>query len=383
MASPDRPRTVAELFQRAQAALDAPVWDYLTGGAESETSLCRNRLALDGHAFVPRVLRDVSRIDAGADFLGAPIALPAFLAPVGSLRLFDPAAATACARAAAAARVPMVMSIMAQPTLEEVRAGAPDAILVLQLYMRGGRDWLAATVARAEAARCAALCLTVDAAVYGRRERDLINRYSSAAAVDRANLGDRKDEQIAAEQAQLSWDTIAWLKARTRLPLIVKGVLSAEDARLCVEHGVDVVYASNHGGRQLDHAVAALDQLGEIAAAIAGRARLFVDGGVLRGTDIAKARALGADLVGLGKAQGAALAAGGEAGVVRLIEILGEELRTALALLGCTGLGQLGPHLLRQVTPVGPPTALSTLRLAPAPAWPTPCTPEESRKTPA
>ncbi|MFG1360083.1 alpha-hydroxy acid oxidase [Xanthobacter pseudotagetidis] len=367
MAMLDRPRTVAELFQRAHAALDAPVWDYLTGGAESETSLCRNRRALDSLAFVPRVLRDVSRIDLGADFLGTPIALPLFLAPVGSLRLFDPQAAAACARAAEAAGVPMFMSIMAQPTLEEVRASAPGAILVLQLYMRGGRDWLDETVARAEAAGCAALCLTVDAAVYGRRERDLVNRYSSAQAVDRANLGDRKDVQIAEEQAQLSFDTIAWLKSRTRLPLIVKGVLDAEDARLCAEHGVDVVYASNHGGRQLDHAVAALDQLGDICDAVAGRARVFVDGGFLRGTDIAKARALGADLVGLGKAQGAALAAGGEAGVARLIALLGEELRTTLALLGCPSLGSLGPHLLRKAAPVGPSTALSTLRL-PAPA---------------
>jgi isopentenyl diphosphate isomerase/L-lactate dehydrogenase-like FMN-dependent dehydrogenase len=367
MATLDSPHTVAELFQRASAMLDAPVWDYLIGGAESETSLCRNRLALDSLAFVPRVLRDVSQIDLGADFLGTPVALPAFLAPVGSLRLFDPEAAVACARAAAAARIPMFMSIMAQPTLEQVRASAPDAILVLQLYMRGGRAWLEETVARAEAAGCAALCLTVDAAVYGRRERDLVNRYSSAKAVDRANLGDRKDQQIAVEQALLTWDTVAWLKARTRLPLIVKGVLDAEDARLCVAHGVDAVYASNHGGRQLDHAVAALDQLGEIAEAVAGRARLFVDGGILRGTDIAKARALGADLAGLGKAQGAALAAGGEAGVAHLIEILGAELHTALALLGCASLASLGPHLLRKAAPVGPCTALSTLR-PPAPA---------------
>lgn len=363
MTPPEAHRTVAELFESASRALDPAVWDYLTGGAESETALCRNRLALDSYEFLPRVLRDVSRLDLTRDFLGRRVALPFFLAPVGSLRLFDKSAAAASAIAAGSAGIPMFMSIMAEPSLGEVMAKAPRVDMVLQLYMRGGHEWLDRMVAQAEEAGCAGLCLTVDAAVYGRRERDLRNRFSSAAAVDRANLDDRKDIQIVAEQASLTWDTIGWLRRRTALPLVVKGVMTEADAILCAEHGVDAVYVSNHGGRQLDHAAAALDQLGAVVAALRGRCRVFVDGGFLRGTDILKALALGADFVGLGKAQGAALAAGGSAGVLRLIELLREEIATALALLGCSSLSQLGPGLLRRCAPAQAPTALSTLRL--------------------
>lgn len=363
MTTPDAHRTVVELFESAIRVLDPVVWDYLIGGSESETAICRNRLALDSYEFLPRILRDVSQLDLTRNFVGRSASLPFFLAPIGSLSLFDRNAAAASAMAASSAGIPMFMSIMAEPSLDVVMAKAPQVALVLQLYMRGGKDWLDQTVARAEEAGCAGLCLTVDAAVYGRRERDLRNRFSSAAAVDRANLADRKDVQIVPEQAALSWDTIAWLRRRTALPLVVKGVMTEADAILCAEHGVDAVYVSNHGGRQLDHAAAALDQLSAIVPALRGRCRVFVDGGFLRGTDILKALALGADFVGLGKAQGAALAAGGSAGVLRLIELLREEIATALALLGCSSLSQLGPGHLRRCAPAQAPMALSTLRL--------------------
>lgn len=309
------------------------------------------------------MLRDVSMRDLSRDLFGSRCALPVFLAPVGSLRLFDRGAASASAMAAEQVGVPVFMSIMAEPSLEQVRKDAPGASLILQIYMRGGTDWLEGVVDRAEAAGCSALCVTVDSAVYGRRERDLRNRYSSSKAVDRANLGDRKHVQIAPEQAALSWETIAWLRRRTTLPLIVKGVLDAQDAILCAEHGVDVVYVSNHGGRQLDHCVAALDQLPGIVAALSKRCRVFVDGGFLRGSDVAKALALGADFVGLGKAQGAALAAGGSPMLRHMLGILGEELSTTLALLGCSTLSQLGPGHLRKSVPAQAPTTLSTLRL--------------------
>ncbi|MDB5511412.1 MAG: glycolate oxidase [Enterovirga sp.] len=367
-------RTAAELFAGGRHRLAPAVWDYLAGGAESEAALLRNRSALDALAFVPRVLRDVSRADPAAQFLGRAIDLPVFLAPIGSLRLFDEAAALASAAAAADAKVPFFMSIMAQPTLEEVAAAVPGCALVLQIYMRGDRAWLGETVARAEAAGCAALCLTVDAPVYGRRERDLENRFSSAAAVDRVNFGDRPSVQITPEQASLTWDTIAWLRGRTRLPLIIKGILDPADARLCAEHGVDVVYLSNHGGRQLDHADCALNQIAAAAEAVAGRCRIYVDGGFVRGTDILKARALGADLVGLGKAQGAALAAGGRAGLVRLLAILRDEVLTTLALLGCASLAELTASCLRSVAPVAAPHPFG---LRPSHPWERPHAPTD------
>jgi glycolate oxidase len=355
MGALDQELTMTGLFRLAKRRLEPDVADYLFGGAESEATIARNRLALDSREFLPRVLRDVSRLFTKRSFFGRDMALPVHLAPIGSLSLFDKDAALASAIAAAEANVPMFVSIMAQPSLENLVRQSPATTLVLQLYMRGDRNWLDDTVLRAEKAGCAALCMTVDSAVYGRRERDLINGFSSAAAVDRVNFTDRHDVQITHEQAALSWDTIAWLRRRTDLPLILKGVMTVEDALLCVEHGIDAIYVSNHGGRQLDHTAAALDQLEGIAAAVRGACRLFVDGGFMRGTDVLKALALGADFVGFGKLQGVALAAGGADGVSRMLTIMGNEIRTSLALLGCPDIDDLGPSYLRRAAPVSVP----------------------------
>ncbi|QRG09084.1 alpha-hydroxy-acid oxidizing protein [Xanthobacter dioxanivorans] len=349
-----------EIVTRARARLAPAVWDYLTGGAESERALCGNRLALDSLAFLPRVLRDVAERSTATSLFGRSMALPAFLAPIGSLSLFDKEGALASAAAARAAGVPCFISIMSQPALEEVARAEPDAVLILQIYVRGDRDWLRQVVGRAEAAGCAAICLTVDSAVYGRRERDLRNRFSSAAAVDRVNFDDRKSVQITTEQAALSWDDVAFLRSLTRLPLILKGILHPEDARLAAEHGADAVYLSNHGGRQLDHCVPALDQIEAARAAIGADKPVLVDGGFLRGTDIAKALALGATAAGLGKLQGLALAAGGRAGVETMLSLLKAELSNALALLGCRTVAQLDAALLRRTQPGLSSSVLST-----------------------
>lgn len=341
MSASQEARTLGELALLARRRLAPDVWDYLVGGAESETTQWRNRSALDGYAFRPRVLRDVSSIDARIQLFGRTHDLPMFLAPVGSLVLFDKSAALACARAAERAAVPLFMSIMAAPSIEEVASAAPDLTLILQLYIRGDRHWLDKMVARAEAAGCCGLCLTVDTPVYGRRERDLQNRFSSAAAADRVNLGDHRTEQITVEQAALTWKDVAYLRSRTKMPLIIKGIATPEDASLAVDHGVDAVYLSNHGGRQLDHAGAVLDQLGEIRTRTPATCAILVDGGFLRGTDVAKAIALGATAAGFGKLQGLALAAGGAQGVTRMLELLRDEYLTALALLGCASTSDL------------------------------------------
>ncbi|MGU3495451.1 alpha-hydroxy acid oxidase [Xanthobacteraceae bacterium A53D] len=348
-----------EIISRARSRLAPAVWDYLTGGAESESALRGNRQALDGLAFLPRVLRNVAERSTATTLFGRQIAQPAFLAPIGSLSLFDKDGALASAAAARAANVPCFVSIMSQPALEDVARAVPDAFLILQIYVRGDRDWLRQVVERAEAAGCAAICLTVDSAVYGRRERDLRNRFSSAAAVDRVNFDDRKSVQITTEQAALSWADVTFLRGLTRLPLILKGILHPGDARLAAEHGADAVYLSNHGGRQLDHCVPALDQIAAARDAIGADRPILVDGGFMRGTDLAKAVALGATAAGLGKLQGLALAAGGRAGVETMLSILQAELSNALALLGCRDVAGLDAALLRPTLPVSPPGVLS------------------------
>lgn len=348
-------RTMGEFAAEAHRTLSPAVWDYLIGGAETETTIVRNRAALDAREFRPRVLRDVSSVDLSIELFGRRASLPIFLAPIGSLALFDPEAALASGRAASCAGIPMFMSLMAQPTLETV-AREISAPLIFQLYVRGDETWLAQMVDRAEATDCAALCLTVDAPVYGRRERDLINRFSSAAAVDRPNFNEEGiPSQIAPQQAALTWKTVEWIRRRTRLPLVLKGIMMPEDAVLAVEHGVDAVYVSNHGGRQLDHAPGALDLLEEVVCTVRGQCVVLVDGGFVRGTDILKAIALGARAVGLGKLQGLALAAGGAETLTRAIGILHEELSVNMALLGCDKLSALGPGYVRKAPPLASP----------------------------
>lgn len=347
--------TLRELTAMARRTLPPPVWDYLLGGAETEMTISRNRAALDNREFRPRVLRDVSSIDLSTELFGRKAMLPVFLAPIGSLALFHADAGLASARAASAAQIPFFMSLMAQPTLERV-ASEITSPLVFQLYVRGDETWLAQMIARAEAANCAALCLTVDAPVYGRRERDLVNRFSSAAAVDRPNFSEQGvPSQIAPQQAALSWKSVQWIRRRTRLPLVIKGIMTAEDAVLALEHGADAVYVSNHGGRQIDHAPGSLDLLEEVMGALRGRCDVLVDGGFVCGSDVLKALSMGAKAVGLGKLQGLALAAGGAEGLARALSILREELTVNMALLGCDRLSTLGTNCVRRSSSPMPP----------------------------
>ncbi len=186
-----------------------------------------------------------------------------------------------------------------------------------------------------------AICITVDRAYYSRRERDINNRF-----LMRESGGDPR------YQASLCWDDLAWMRDCTGLPMILKGIASAEDARMAVEHGVECVYVSNHGGRQLDHAQASIEVLPEVVEAVDGRAEVLMDGGIMRGTDVIKALALGASAVGVGKLQGLALAAAGEAGVARMLEIMEFEIKTMLGLMGLNSIKQLNPSWLRAATPV-------------------------------
>jgi glycolate oxidase len=338
--------TLQEIVAAARRNLAPGPWGYLVGGAETETTVRRNRLALDSIAFRPRVLRDVSRIDSSAAFLGRPVRLPVMLAPIGGLEALVEGGAAAAARGAAQFGVPQMLSSVCQPGLEETAAAA-QSLKVFQLYVRGGDAWVDDHVRRARDNGYTAFCFTVDVAVYSRRERDLIGRFVKPWRAT-APAG-------SSYQSGLSWDQVKRYKDRHSLPLVIKGIATAEDAQIAVQHGVEVIYVSNHGGRQLDHGLGSAAVLPQIVAAVAGRAQIWVDGGFMRGTDVVKAIALGATTVGLGRLPCLGLAAAGVAGLVRTLEILEEEVRTCLGLLGVASYAGLTPQHLAAAPPVGEP----------------------------
>lgn len=334
--------TLQEMVMHARQNLSRFQWDTLCGGSDSETTLRRNRMALDSLALRQRVLVDVSKIDMTTTLLGEKLKLPVFIAPVGNfLQIADPAGAVAVARGAVAAGTTAFISTAAKPSIEEV-ARSVDHPLLFQLYVRSDRAWMRGFLDRAKAAGYRAICVTVDRAYYSRRERDIINGY-----LQRADSGDPR------HQASLTWDDCAWIKQHTKLPLILKGIATAEDAKRAVQIGADVVYVSNHGGRQLDHGLGTIETLPEIVAAVKGKAEVLWDGGVTRGTDVVKAIALGARAVGVGKLQGWALAAGGEQGIVRMFELLAQEIHTTLGLMGVKSLKELNPSWVRPAMHTG------------------------------
>jgi isopentenyl diphosphate isomerase/L-lactate dehydrogenase-like FMN-dependent dehydrogenase len=333
--------SLQEIVFAARRNLTQELWDHLSGGSDSETTLLRNRMGLDGLALRQRVLVDVRHIDISTTLLGQKLASPVFLAPVGGFVGFaHPEGARNVARAAVAHGTTAFISTGAKPGLEGAAAAVKEP-LIFQLYVRADRKWVEEILDRAKAVGYRALCVCVDRNYYGRRERDIISRASV-----REGFGDPS------YQMALNWKDVVWMKEHAKLPLILKGIATAEDARMAVEHGADVVYVSNHGGRQIDHGQGTIEVLPEVVAAVDGRAEVLFDGGVLRGTDVVKALCLGASAVGIGKLLGWGLAAGGEAGLKRVLELLDVEIKTALGLMGVTSIKQLNPSWVRPATPV-------------------------------
>ena len=357
---PQEFETLHEIVLRARQRLDQNSWDYILGGTETETTLRRNRMALDRLAFRPRVLRDVSRIDASAERFGRTLRLPLLLCPIGALESFNEEAGAAVVRAARAFGVAHMLSSVCEPGLEEVAATAPEALRIFQLSIRGDERFVDDHVERAIAHGYAAFCLTVDTAVYSRRERDLAKRYVTAG---------RRRVSGQSFQAAADWRIVERIKRRFDIPLVLKGIATVEDAKLAIEHGVEWIYVSNHGGRQLDHGRGSIDVLPEIVDAVAGRAKIMVDGSINRGTDLVKAIALGADMVGLGRMQCYALAAKGTEGIVRMLEILEDEVQRCLGLLGVVRLGDLGRSHLAAAEPANAPGALSAFPLLDIPPY--------------
>ena len=348
-----------EIVHKARQNLNQNAWDYIVGGVETETTLRRNRMALNAIAFRPRVLRDVSKVDTSTEILGRKLRLPIVLCPVGSLESFHPEGAAPVVKAAAEFGVAHMLSSVCDPGLEGVAKAAPEGLRMFQLYVRGDAAWVDDYVARAIASTYTAFCLTVDTAHYSRRERDIAKRHIT---------GGRRRASGREFQAALDWRTVERIKSKFKIPLAIKGIATAEDAKIALDHGVDFVYVSNHGGRQLDHGRGSTDVLPEIAEAVAGRAEIIIDGGFYRGSDIVKAIALGASLVGLGRMQCYGLAAAGQAGIVRMLELLEDEVMRSMGLLGVTSLGKLDASYLHAAAPTNPAhifSAFPHLEIAP------------------
>ena len=285
---------------------------------------------------------------------GRKLRLPVVLAPVGALETFDPGSAASVVRGAGRFGAAHMLSSVSEPGLENVAKAAPDAMRMYQLYVRGDDAFVEEHVSRAIDNGNTAFCLTVDTAHYSRRERDIAKRYVRASRL-RVSGGEF--------QMGLEWRTVKLIKDKYRIPLVIKGIATAEDAAIALDHGVEWIYVSNHGGRQLDHGRGAMQMLPEIVAAVAGRAGIMVDGSFCRGTDIVKAIAAGADLVGIGRLQCWALAAAGEEGIVRMLELLEDEVIRCLGLLGVPNFAGLDKSYLHAANPTAPSDVFSAFPL--------------------
>ena len=373
--------TIADLRDRARERLPRAVFDFIDGGADDELTRGWNAADFDVLEWRPRVLVDVSKRDCSVNVLGARSSLPLIVAPTGLASLAWARADMLLAQAAHAIGVPFTISTSSSVRMEEIRQGAPEARLWFQVYLYKDRDLVRSLIARARAIECDSLVITVDVPLLGRRLRDRRNRFTVplrpsarlawdllrcprwtaqilANGVPRMqNFVDGKRGASVASLAALmtsnmdasvTWDAIAWVRDAWPGRLVLKGILHEEDALRAVASGIDAVVVSNHGGRQLDSATSAIRALPRVVAAVAGRAQVFVDGGVRRGSDIAKACALGANAVMAGRAGLYGVAAGGRVGVERAFAILAEELERCLALLGCPSTAQLDPTWLSE-----------------------------------
>ncbi|MEJ7749183.1 MAG: alpha-hydroxy acid oxidase, partial [Candidatus Limnocylindrales bacterium] len=324
--------SVGELEPLARLAMERPAFDYVAGGTWDEISLLENEVAWTRRRFRPRVLVDVSRVDPSTRLLGAPAAAPMAIAPMAAHGLAHPEAERATVRAAARAGVPFIASTMSTCSMEEVAEAAPGHTRWFQLYTQADPGRTRSLVERAAAAGYGAIVLTVDLPLLGYRQRDKRSGFELDVALGNfrppggPTHGGRGPDGYARLEEQiltgLSWTDLAQIRSWSPLPLVLKGILTVEDARLAVDHGVDAIVVSNHGGRQLDRVPAAVDILAEIAGAVEGRTEVWVDGGVRRGLDIAIALALGARGVLVGRPILWALAAAGQAGVERALAIL-------------------------------------------------------------
>ena len=373
---------IGDLRRIARRRLPRGVFDYIDGGAEDEVTLARNTAAFRELEFRPRVLRDVGVIDTTTQLLGRTLPVPLVLAPTGFTRIVCPEGELAVARAAANADLPYTLSTMSTRSIEEVAAVSPGPKW-FQVYVWKDRDLVQSMLDRAKVSGYEAIVITVDAAVLGRRERDVRRGFTLPpqlgpstlldgivhpawtwafarsepimfANVVGAAVDDGSDPVSLSEHfgtqfdPSLSWNDIAWFRSRWNGPIVLKGVQSVDDARLAVDAGVDAIALSNHGGRQLDCSPAPIDLVAPVAEAVGGSIEIICDGGVRRGSDIAKALALGATACMVGRPYLYGLAAGGERGVTAVIGQLADGFARTMALVGARDVASLTPALVHR-----------------------------------
>jgi 4-hydroxymandelate oxidase len=344
----NEPLNVAEVIERAAATVEPNVWCYFEGGAGDEVTLRSNVAAFRRWLLRPRMLVDVAEVSTATTVLGTPVSMPLGIAPFALQRLLDPEAERAISRASSAAGALMTVPTLTSYTHGELNAAAQGPRW-LQLYVQRDRQLTLDHLAEVREAGYGAVVLTVDLPYVGRRERDL--RLGFAVPADlRLHYGTLVD--VAPD---LTWRDLEWVRDATELPLVLKGILTHEDATLAVDHGADAVWVSNHGGRQLDGVAASLDALPEVVEAVGGRCEVYVDGGFRRGTDVLKALALGARAAFAARAVAAGLAVGGEAGVAHVLELFRGEIELGLALLGCTSPDQVSRSHVEPTVPYDPP----------------------------
>jgi glycolate oxidase len=337
--------TLPEIRREARKRLQREVFNFGAGGAETETTVRRNRRSLDRLAIRQDILVDVRNVDLTTSLCGVPLSMPVAVAPMGGLVLFHPEGDVEMARGAAQGDALVFLSGATGWPVEAV-AKASGGPKMFQLYHMGDRAWVKDLIARVELAGFLSVSLTVDVQWYSRRERDITARWSPREAMLVAPNPRPPDPTYT---ARLTWDDVDWLRSITSLPIGIKGIMTARDARRAVDHGVRIIWVSNHGGRQLDHTQGTIDALRPIVDAVAGGAEIVIDGGFSRGTDVVKALAWGADVVAVGRAVLWGLGLDGAAGVANALDLFREELSTTMALAGQTSVRRLPRDLVFRV----------------------------------
>ncbi len=365
--TPAYPISYDALQAKAREALDDAAYGYVAGGASEERTVAANRAAFDRWQIVPRMMVDVSARDCRTTVLGTDLPAPILCAPVGVQSIIHEDAEVGTARGAAAVNVPIVLSTASSKPIEEVAEAMGEVPRWYQLYWPDDRDLAASFVRRAEAAGFTAIVVTLDTKLLAWRPRDLETAYLpflhgegianyltdehfrstlDASPEDDPQAAILKWAQVFSDK-RVTWDDLAWLREQTSLPIVLKGVLHPDDARAAADHGVDGVVVSNHGGRQVDGSVGALQMLPEVRAAVGASTTVLFDSGIRTGADVYKAVCLGADAVLVGRPYCWGLALGGAAGVTHVLRTIMAEFDLTLALSGVTSVSQLGPDRLR------------------------------------
>jgi isopentenyl diphosphate isomerase/L-lactate dehydrogenase-like FMN-dependent dehydrogenase len=336
-------RSLYEMVEQAEDRMVKGEWETFAIASASEATLHRNRLGFDSLAFRQRVLRDVSGLDISTTLLGHALSMPVLICPMGPLHFIYPDAVVDAARGAATVGIPIATSSSVEPDPEVIGAAA-GGVKFYQLYVRGDAGYLAERIARARAAGYVGIVLTADAPLFSIRDRaNKSGHFRRPAKESGKDFGTRS-----------TWATLDEIKELAApMPVILKGVQTAEDAAIAVEHGADAIQVSNHGGRELDHCEATIAILPEVVAAVAGRVPVILDGGIRRGTDVVKALALGAQAVGIGRLAAWSMGAGGEPAVQRMLELLAAEIGNTMGLLGVSSVAELDASYVKSVPPLG------------------------------